>query len=222
MRQVSFLKSRHNGRRSGSVIVRNHNYTWTHKNTSVNGAHILNTFSKKSKNDIIETMRLPNRKPGKYTFPTFDPVMTQQQFDVMVAKLERIKKVTRPQAIRETQQYGENGDFSENAEYQIAKGRLRGLNRAIDDLEKQIGQAIIIDTPKDTSVIQTGHTVVISVNGNESSFKILGSSEANPTAGIISYQSPLGAALIGHRVGDTISLNIGDKTTSYKIISVTL
>lgn len=167
-------------------------------------------------------MRLPNRKPGKYTFPTFDPVMTQQQFDDMKTKLERIKKVTRPQAIRETQQYGENGDFSENAEYQIAKGRLRGLNRTIDDLEKQIGQAIIIDASQDTSVIQTGHTVVISANGNESTFKILGSTEANPTAGIISYQSPLGAALIGHSVGDTISLNVGDKTTSYKIISVTL
>ncbi len=148
--------------------------------------------------------------------------MTQKQFDDMKIKLERIKKVTRPQAIRETQQYGENGDFSENAEYQIAKGRLRGLNRTIDELEKQIGQAIIIDTPQDTSTIQTGHTVVISANGIESTFQILGSTEANPTAGIISYLSPLGMALIGHSIGDTISLKVGDRTIEYTIISVTL
>lgn len=168
----------------------------------------------------LNIMRLPNRKPGKYTFPTFDPVMTQQQFDAMQTKLERLKKVTRPQAIRETQQYGENGDFSENAEYQIAKGRLRGINRTIDELEKQIGQANIIDTPQDMSTVQIGHTVTVTVNENELTFKILGSSETNPAAGVISYHSPLGAALMGHAVGDNIRLQIGEKTMLYKITKI--
>jgi len=51
----------------------------------------------------------------------------------MESKLQRILKVTRPKAIKEMQEAGENGDYSENAEYQIAKGRLRGLNKTIDD-----------------------------------------------------------------------------------------
>lgn len=165
-------------------------------------------------------MRLPNRKPGKYTFPTFDPVMTQQQFDALKAKLERLKKTVRPQAIRETQQYGENGDFSENAEYQIAKGRLRGINRTIDELEKRIGQATIIDTPQDATSVQIGHTVTISANNVEQTFTILGSTESNPSAGVISYLSPLGAALMGKAIGNMISLQVGDRTTEYKIVDI--
>lgn len=165
-------------------------------------------------------MRLPNRKPGKYTFATFDPVMTEENFQSLKAKLDRILKVTRPQAIKDTRQFAENGDFSENAEYQIAKGRLRGLNRTIDELQEQISHAQIIPSPKNNRTIQTGHTVTISTNHQEQTFQILGPSEANPKAGIISYKSPLGAVLLGHRVGETVSLRIGDKAVEYKIIGI--
>lgn len=146
--------------------------------------------------------------------------MTQEQFDALKTKLEKLKKTVRPQAIRDTQLYGENGDFSENAEYQIAKGRLRGINRTIDELEKRIGQATIIDTPQDTTSVQIGHSVVISANNIEQTFTILGSTESNPSAGVISYLSPLGAALIGRAIGDTISLEVGERVISYTIIRI--
>lgn len=167
-------------------------------------------------------MRLPNRKPGKYTFPTFDPNMTESKFRALQSKLEHLKKVAQPNAAKDTQKFGENGDFSENAEYQIAKGRLRGINRAIDELQYQIARAKIIETPKDTTTVQIGHTVVISTNTTEHTFQILGSTETNPTAGVISYQSPLGAALLGHSVGEVVSLKIKDKTIEYSIIKILL
>lgn|SRR3990167_7406303 len=102
-------------------------------------------------------MRLPNRKPGKYTFPTFDPHITQEKRDAMESKLQRILKVTRPKAIKEMQEAGENGDYSENAEYQIAKGRLRGLNKTIDELKFQLAQASIISAHTNTDTVQMGH-----------------------------------------------------------------
>lgn len=165
-------------------------------------------------------MRLPNRKPGKYTFPTFDPVMTEEKFKALEAKLDHILTVSRPKAIKDTQTYAENGDFSENAEYQIAKGRLRGLNKTIDEIRYQLANAEVIKSPTDTKTVQVGHAVTFSVNGIEKTFHILGSTEANPNAGVISYKSPLGALLLGQQVGNEVSMNIGGKPVKYKIIKI--
>lgn len=164
-------------------------------------------------------MRLPNRKPGKYTFPTFDSTMTAEKLKDLQTKLERVKKAL-PQAIKETQQYGENGDFSENAEYQIAKGRLRGLNRAVTELQYQIAHAQVIQAPTDTTTVQVGHTVTLTVGNQTKTFTILGSSETNPGAGIISYQSPLGAALLGHQLGETVSMQVGSQTVTCTILEI--
>jgi transcription elongation factor GreA len=164
-------------------------------------------------------MRLPNRKPGKHTFPTFDPQMTAEKLLGLQKKLADVKAAL-PQAIRETQQYGENGDFSENAEYQIAKGRLRTLNRVADELQYQINHASVIEKPRSGATVHIGHTVMVQTPDTINSlqrFHILGSSETNPAAGIISYQSPLGAALLGHAVGETITLKIGLSTKLFTI-----
>lgn len=165
-------------------------------------------------------MRLPNRKPGKYTFPQFDPHLTQEKFDELKAELDKLVKKVRPQAARETRQYAENGDFSENAEYQIAKGRLRGINRKIDELQSQVNHAVIIPSPTNTRTVQIGHTVTVSMDGVEKTYRILGPTEANPQGGIISYKSPLGAALLGHQAGGIVSLNLGGKSVQCIIHSI--
>lgn len=161
-------------------------------------------------------MRLPNRKPGKYTFPTFDPNITQAKLEELKQQLALTEKKL-PQAIKEVQQYGENGDFSENAEYQVAKGRLRGLNKAVEELRYQINHAVLIPEPTDATTVQIGHTVTVQVNGVEKTFTILGSTETNPAAGIISYQSPVGAALLGKKVGDTVKIKTGAGEVTYLV-----
>lgn len=165
-------------------------------------------------------MRLPNRKPGKYTFAQFDPTMTEDKLKALQTKLNRIKKVSLPQAIKDTQTYGENGDFSENAEYQIAKGRLRGLLKAVDELQRQISQAVIIQPVLNNTTVQIGHSVTITTSGITTTYKILGPVEANPGAGIISHKSPLGLALLGHKVGDMITVLVGQKKQHYTIITI--
>ncbi len=165
-------------------------------------------------------MRLPNRKPGKYTFPTFDPNMTQTKLDALQDKLDHLKTVSLPQAIKATQLAAENGDYSENAEYQVAKNRLRGLNRTIDELTYQINHAVIIPEPTDTTTVQVGHSVTVITSGQSITFKILGSSETNPTACVISYQSPVGAALLGHKVNDVVSVQLGAKIIKYTLVSI--
>lgn len=166
-------------------------------------------------------MRLPNRKPGKHTFPTFDPHITQTQYDAMHSKLQHILKVSRPKAIAHMQEAGENGDYSENAEYQIAKGRLRGLNTAIDELKFQLAQAIIISPNANTDTVQLGHTVTVRLENNtEVTWNILGPTEANPAAGIISHKSPVGEALLGKQVGEEVTVVLKDRTVMYTIIRI--
>lgn len=165
-------------------------------------------------------MRLPNRKPGKYTFPQFDTVMTEATFNKLKSKLAHIKEVSLPRSRKETQRLSELGDYSENAEYQIAKGRLRGLLRAVDELEFQINRAQIIQPPLQNDRIEIGHTVTVETNSVRAKFQILGPSEANPVAGIISYKSPLGALLIDHSIGDRVTLTLEGRKIEYTIVEI--
>lgn len=143
--------------------------------------------------------------------------MTQKKLNQLKSKLGHIRTVSLPRAQRETRQHGENGDFSENAEYQIAKGRLRGLLRAVDELNYQINNAIVIDPAGQNDTVHIGHTVTLETGGHEFRFTILGPTEANPAAGIISYKSPIGEVLLNHRVGDTVRVETGDRTVEYAI-----
>lgn len=165
-------------------------------------------------------MQVPKRKPGIYTNQESDPHLTSAKLDELKRELQRLKTISRPQAIAETKRLAEMGDFSENAEYQIAKGRLRGINNRIDELIDQIDRAVVIVADTASGVIAIGHTVTVEIDGVKKSFHILGPTESNPQAGIISYQSPLGAALVGKRVGDTFSQLIGRKEVSCRIIAI--
>ncbi len=165
-------------------------------------------------------MRVPIRKKETYIKPKPDPYLTEAKFLELKNKLERLKNYTRPQAAQEVKRLAEMGDFSENVGYQVAKGRLRGLNQRILEIEDHLKNALIFHPNKNTQVIQLGHTVTLEVKNKQKTYTILGSSETNPTAGIISHNSPIGSALLGHRVGDKIKVKLTDKETEFKIIKI--
>jgi len=165
-------------------------------------------------------MQVPIRKKETYIKPKPDPYLTEAKFQELKNKLEKLKTYTRPQAAQEVKRLAEMGDFSENVGYQVAKGRLRGLNQRILEIEDHLKNAIIFRPNKNTQVIQLGHTVTLEVNGKEKTYTILGSSETNPSAGIISHNSPIGAALLGHSVGEEIKMKLADKETNFKIIKI--
>lgn len=164
------------------------------------------------------SMRVPLRKPGKYSDQTRDPHITQAKFDELKVQLERMLKA-RPAQTVEVKHLAEMGDFSENAAYQIAKGRLRGLNQRIMETEDHLKHAQII-TSKKSGSIQLGSTVTIEQGGKRQTFTILGPTETNPAKGIISHKSPLGEALMGKRVGDTVHFKSGDKTVELTVVQV--
>ncbi|KKW16086.1 MAG: Transcription elongation factor GreA [Parcubacteria group bacterium GW2011_GWC2_49_9] len=164
-------------------------------------------------------MRVPIRKPGKYTHDQPDLHLTRDKLNELTNELERLRTEIRPRAMKEVSRLAEMGDFSENAAYQIAKGRLRGMNERILDLEERIGKVILIE-PKNNTRVQIGHRVTVEANGKQHTYLILGSTESNPDESVISHTSPLGAALIGKGVGDTITVKLKEREVEYKIVKV--
>lgn len=165
-------------------------------------------------------MQTPYRKAGKYTGVKPDPHITQEKYDQLAADLEKLKKVKQPRAIEEVQRLALMGDFSENAAYQIAKGRLRGINQRILDIEDHLKRSVIIQAPSRSDIIGLGHIIAVEVNGAERTYQILGSSETDPGRGVISHNSPIGAALLGRHVGETITVKLTNKELTIRIKSI--
>lgn len=168
----------------------------------------------------LYTMQVPYRKPGKYSQIKQDPMLTAEKAKELESKLDRLKNHSRPKAAEEVRRLAELGDFSENVEYQLAKGKLRGINNGILTIENQLKHAEIITPEQQTETVSIGHTVTINNGKNNKTYLILGSSETNPQQGIISHISPLGTALLGKKINDTIQVKTGDREISYKILAI--
>ena len=165
-------------------------------------------------------MRVPIRKSGEFTRIIPDPYLTAGKFNELNEKLKKLK-VSLPQAIKEVKRLAEMGDFSENAAYQMAKGRLRGLNQRILDLEEQLKLSIIIKPGLNKKQVQLGSRVTVITAGQKQTYLILGSSEINVKNNIISHNSPIGSALIGKKVGDSVKIQLANNEAEFKIIKIT-
>lgn len=165
-------------------------------------------------------MRVPTRRGELRIQKKIDPYITQEKYDELKTKLDKIYR-DRPKMIEEVDRLAQMGDFSENAAYQMAKGKLRGMNSRILEIENQLNHAEIIELNKNSDTVQVGHQVTLESNGKTKTYRILGSTETDPTAGVISRHSPLGSALIGKKVGEKASVQLATgKTVEYKIIKI--
>ena len=140
--------------------------------------------------------------------------MLQEGYEKLTADLKRLK-IERPLIVDAIEEARAHGDLSENAEYHAAKEQ-QGQNEAtISDIEDKLSRAQIID-PKDLSgdKIVFGATVtLLDENDKPVKYQIVGQTEANAKSGRISYNSPLGRALIGRKVDDEVEVTVpsGDK-----------
>lgn len=165
-------------------------------------------------------MRVPRRKAGEFTFAKIDPLVTAEKLAELQADLLRLKNQVQPQLASEVKRLALMGDFSENAAYQIAKGRLRGINQRILDIQKQIDCAEIINTNIQGAVVKIGSLVTVEINNQSQQYRVLGSLETNPGSGVISYNSPLGQALLNKQAGDIVKFKSSERELEYKILKV--
>ena len=99
----------------------------------------------------------------------------------------------------------EFGDISENSEYDDAKNEQAMLEARISEINQILSEATVVAAPKRSSKVNVGSTVTVQMGSGERVFTIVGGAEADTAAGKISNESPVGAALLGHKKGETVA-----------------
>ena len=150
-------------------------------------------------------------------------ILTYEGLKNMEAELENLKTVRRQEVAEKIKEARGQGDLSENAEYDSAKEEQAEIEARIVVLEKMLRNAEVIDeegTTKDTVGLGTTVTVLDVEFDEEMEYTIVGSAEADPMNGRISNESPVGMALLGHKTGDSISINTPDGEAVFKVLKI--
>ena len=135
--------------------------------------------------------------------------LTREGLEKLKVELEELKTVKRQEVIHRITVAREQGDLSENAEYADAKDEQSFIEGKILELEALINRAVVIDgNGSNGGEVALGRTVVVDCGGRTLAYMIVGSNEANPAAGKISNESPLGCAFLGKRVGDRVTVTV--------------
>lgn len=167
-------------------------------------------------------MQVPRRRAEqhrKFQSPATDAYLTAEAIARLEEQLGRLEKVERPKAAEDVARLKEMGDLSENAAYTEAKSHLRRINDRITSIRARLARAIVI--PEGAGgIVGIGSTVELRVDGNPRTYRIVGSQEADPSAGRISHLSPIGQALLGHKAGDRVVREIAGKEVTYEIVAV--
>lgn len=134
--------------------------------------------------------------------------------DLEAFQLERKQILVRLQTAREM------GDLSENGAYTYAKKELGDIDRRIRQTQYFLKYGQVIEPIAHTDEVALGHQVTLSTNGKTQQFTIIGTQEADPLAGQISNVSPLGKALLGKKVGQTVTVSTPRGETNYTIEAI--
>jgi transcription elongation factor GreA len=114
----------------------------------------------------------------------------------------------------------EQGDLTENAEYQSARAEQDRNEARISEIENILQNVEIIKKPKGDNKVQLGSVVKLKNDGKTKQFQVVGTVEADPLSGKISDESPIGSVLLGKKVGDEVELITPNDTISYQVVEI--
>ena len=133
-------------------------------------------------------------------------IMTAEGYLEAETELNELKNVRRQEIIEAIKEARAQGDLSENADYDAARNEQAIVEAKIQELEYKLEHAEIIDNT-DKNIVNLGSTVTISYDDGETEeYKLVGSMEADPFENKISNESPLGIALLKHKIGDVVEV----------------
>lgn len=154
---------------------------------------------------------------------TRNPV-TPEGYAALVAELNHLQKVVRPQIVRDIEEARAHGDISENSEYEDAKERQAHCEGRIAEVEGRVAAAEVIDvtrlTASDKVVFGVTVTIENAKSGEKRTWRIVGEDEADIDRAMISFKSPLGKALIGRREGDEAVVPAPSGNQTWEIVEV--
>ncbi len=150
-------------------------------------------------------------------------ILTYEGLKKLEDELEDLKVVRRKEVADKIKEAREQGDLSENAEYDAAKDEQREIEARIEEIEKILKNAdVVVEEDVDVDVINIGCKVkVLDMEFDEElELRIVGSTEASSLQGKISNESPVGKALLRHKVGDVVEVETQAGMMEYKILEI--
>lgn len=149
-------------------------------------------------------------------------MLTEEGLRKLEEKLEHLKTVRRTEVSERIKQAISFGDISENSEYEDAKNEQAFIEGEIMTIENMLRNSKIIEEGQDTDTVMMGCTVVLKdIEFDEDlEYTIVGSAEADPMEARISDESPVGKAVLGHRVGDVVDVTVPAGVLKYEVLEI--
>ena len=149
--------------------------------------------------------------------------LTKESYEALQEELKRLIREERPKVIQDIAEARAHGDLSENAEYDAAKNRQGFIEGRIQEINGKLARAHVVDLTgmnPDKVVFGAYVTLYDTASEEEVSYRIVGEDEADIKLGKISCTSPVGKALIGHKLDDTVKVTVPAGTKEYEIIEI--
>lgn len=149
--------------------------------------------------------------------------LTRKGYDRLMTELENLKKVKRREISAALEHARSLGDLKENAEYHAAKDAMANNEKRIRELEDKLSRVEIIEDAQiqsDKAYIGAKLKLIDLDTEEELEYTLVGSDEADALGGLISTTSPVGKALLGHKEGDSIKVEVPAGTLNYKILKI--
>ncbi|MBV9100633.1 MAG: transcription elongation factor GreA [Candidatus Dormibacteraeota bacterium] len=147
-------------------------------------------------------------------------LLTKDGLTKLERELDELRTVRRAEVAERIKYAKDFGDISENAEYEDAKNEQGMLEGRILVLENMIRNAVIIEETDEDGEVRVGSVVDVKDEFGKQSFTIVGPAEVDVAAGRISMESPVGRALLGHRVGEEVEVQSPGGSRRMKIVKV--
>ena len=146
--------------------------------------------------------------------------LTPEAYEKLKKELEYLKTEGRKEIAERLKHAASFGDLTENFAYQQAREDQELLEIRIAELESILNDAVIITKRKNKKIVEVGSLVTILYDGEEQRFQIVEPEEANPTAGKISFKSPLGQAILGKKSGQAVIVETPNGKVKCKILKI--
>jgi len=147
--------------------------------------------------------------------------LTQEGYNQLKEEYRRLTKEEKPVLLKQVKEARGKGNLEDNPEYENVRDQQMMLEGRILEIEQILENAKVITPEAQISAsISIGATVTVEIEGNHEVYQIVGSAEADPSSGKISYESPVGKALLGLKPGDAVSVSLPHAAITYKVIKI--
>ncbi len=149
-----------------------------------------------------------------------DVQLTKEGLENLKKEYQELKEVKRPAAVDRLQKARGMGDLSENGEYTAAREGLSLIEQRIVEIDEILKRSQVVEDNHNDKEVSLGSTVILQFNSSKDQYQIVGEFEADPVKKKLSVTSPLGKALLGKSIGNTVEVEVPDGKVEYKILGI--